>query len=271
MPHARWRRSASFAERAANFALPHEPEQECGGVAFSQGVTSSPQEMRSEIGTTVAPSSHYSPMLKRPTMNLTHRSRCLTTVKAATARSDYSLTTLMKITARIILGTALIAALGLTGCGKSSTGSGASAATIEAPAPGVPASSKPTTGRAVEITANDTMKFSVTEIRAKPGEALAVTLVNQGTMPKFSMGHNWVLLTPEVDVNAFAGDAAMAAKTDYVPASYKDRVVAATKLLGPKESDTVIFNAPTKPGRYPFVCSFPGHFQVGMKGDLIVE
>jgi azurin len=115
------------------------------------------------------------------------------------------------------------------------------------------------------------MKFNVTEIRAKPGEAIAVTLVNQGTMPKFSMGHNWVLLAADVDLNAFAGDTALAAKTDYVPASYKDRILAASKLLGPNESDTVIFNAPTKPGRYPFVCSFPGHFQVGMKGDLIVE
>ena len=198
-------------------------------------------------------------------------SRCLTRIKAAAARSGYSSFTLMKTTSRILFGTALIAALGLTGCGKSNANSGASAAATTSSATSTPAASKPTTGRAVEITANDTMKFSVTEIRATPGEALAVTLVNQGTMPKFSMGHNWVLLTAEVDVNAFAGDAAMAAKTDYVPASYKDRLVAATKLLGPKESDTIIFNAPTKPGRYPFVCSFPGHFQVGMKGDLIVE
>ena len=78
-------------------------------------------------------------------------------------------------------------------------------------------------------------------------------------------------LAADVDLNAFAGDTALAAKTDYVPASYKDRILAASKLLGPRESDTVVFNAPTKPGRYPFVCSFPGHFQVGMKGELIVE
>jgi azurin len=198
-------------------------------------------------------------------------SHCLTPVKAAAARSGYGSFTPMKTTSRILFGTALVAALGLTGCGKSDANLGASAAAVMSPAANTPAASKPTTGRAVEITANDTMKFSVTEIRATPGEALAVTLVNQGTMPKFSMGHNWVLLAADIDLNAFAGDAAMAAKTDYVPASYKDRVVAATKLLGPKESDTIVFNAPTKPGRYPFVCSFPGHFQVGMKGDLIVE
>lgn len=168
----------------------------------------------------------------------------------------------MKTNSRIFLGVALVAALLLTGCGKPN----ATSTAATPPAPAAPAS-----GRAVEITANDTMKFSVTEIRAKPGEALSVTLMNQGTMPKFSMGHNWVLLQAGVDLNAFAGDTALAAKTDYVPAGYKDRIIAATKLLGPKESSTVTFNAPTKPGRYPFVCSFPGHMQVGMKGELIIE
>jgi azurin len=179
----------------------------------------------------------------------------------------------MKNNTRITLGAVLLAALVFSGCSKSdetsplvnnlSVAPAAPTATSGAP--------KPTSGRPIEITANDTMKFSVTEIRAKPGEALAITLVNQGTMPKFSMGHNFVVLTPDVDLNAFAGDTALAAKTDYLPASYKAQIVAATKLLGPKESDTVIFNAPAKPGRYPFVCSFPGHMQVGMKGELIVE
>ena len=58
---------------------------------------------------------------------------------------------------------------------------------------------------------------------------------------------------------------------DYVPmATQKDRILAATKLLGPKERDTVTFTAPAAPGRYEFVCSFPGHYQVGMRGVLIV-
>ncbi|HEY0947508.1 MAG TPA: plastocyanin/azurin family copper-binding protein [Opitutaceae bacterium] len=176
----------------------------------------------------------------------------------------------MNKTSRILALSAAFAALVLAGCGQSEKNAAA-------PAPSSSASSatttaaKPASGRAVEITANDSMKFSVTEIRAKPGEALAVTLKNIGTMPKFSMGHNWVLLTTGVDENAFAADTAQAATTDYVPASYKDRIIAASKLLGPKESDTVVFNAPAKPGRYTFVCSFPGHFQVGMKGVLIVE
>ncbi len=129
----------------------------------------------------------------------------------------------------------------------------------------------PSDARAIEITANDTMKFSVTEITAKRGEALSVTLVNLGTTPKFSMGHNWVLIAPDTDVPQFLVAAAEAVTTDYVPAAQKARILAATKLLGPSERNTVTFRVPDKPGRYEFLCSFPGHYQVGMRGVLIVE
>lgn len=172
----------------------------------------------------------------------------------------------MKTSPSIYLAAALAAALALSGCGKSEPTSSATA-----PAASAPAADKPATGRAISITANDTMKFNLVEIRAKAGEALAVTLKNEGTVPKFSMGHNWVLLTPDADLNAFANDSSTAAATEYVPASFKSKVLAATKLLGPKESDTALFYAPKAPGSYPFICAFPGHMQVGMKGVLIVE
>lgn len=169
------------------------------------------------------------------------------------------------------LAAVLIVALAFSGCGKSDTTAQVAASPAPAAAPATPAASKPANGRAITITANDTMKFNIVEIRAKAGEALAVTLTNEGTVPKFSMGHNWVLLTPDADLNAFANDAAMAAATEYIPASFKTRVLAGTKLLGPKESDTALFYAPKIPGSYPFICAFPGHMQVGMKGVLIVE
>ena len=115
------------------------------------------------------------------------------------------------------------------------------------------------------------MKFSVVEIRAKAGERLGVTLVNKGTTPKFSMGHNWVLLALTADVDGFLAAAAEAPTTEYVPAARRGDILASTKLLGPGEKDTATFTVPSAPGRYPFVCSFPGHAQVGMRGVLIVE
>ncbi len=67
---------------------------------------------------------------------------------------------------------ATLAAMSLSGCGKSESGAAskpaAQAASVQ--------KEGPKEGRAIAITGNDTMKFSLTEIRAKPGEALAVTL-----------------------------------------------------------------------------------------------
>ncbi|QYM78864.1 azurin [Horticoccus luteus] len=175
----------------------------------------------------------------------------------------------MKNHSSLFLSGALLLALGLTGCGPSERA--ADPAETAAAATSTSDAARPSAGRAIAITANDTMKFNMIEIHAKPGEALAVTLINEGTVPKFSMGHDWVLLAADTDLNAFASEAATAAGTDYIPASFKDKVLAATKLLGPKESDTVRFYAPKTPGRYPYICAFPGHMQVGMKGELIVE
>ena len=41
-------------------------------------------------------------------------------------------------------------------------------------------------------------------------------------------------------------------------------------MLGPDEKDTVQIIAPTEPGSYPYLCTFPGHFTL-MKGQLIVK
>ena len=65
--------------------------------------------------------------------------------------------------------------------------------------------------------------------------------------------------------------AAPEAANGYIPAKMKDKVVAAIGILGPKESGEVTFKAPTAPGDYPFLCSFPGHTMAGMKGVLVVK
>jgi azurin len=182
----------------------------------------------------------------------------------------------MKNLRPFLFATLCSVALFFVGCGKKESGqegAGKTASDQTAAKSGGESTGASTaaSGRAVEITANDTMKFSITEIRAKPGESLSVTLSNVGTMPKFSMGHNWILLKSASVVDAFIAEAPQAATTDYIPQSKKDDILAHTKLLGPKEKDTVTFQAPKEPGKYPFLCSFPGHVQVGMRGDLIVE
>lgn len=85
------------------------------------------------------------------------------------------------------------------------------------------------------------------------------------------MGHNFVVLTTGVDMTEFLTAAATQARNAYVPPQFASKVLAHTKLLGPGESDTVTFTAPKTPGKYDFLCSFPGHAPAGMKGFLIVN
>ncbi len=77
-----------------------------------------------------------------------------------------------------------LAAFTLTGCGQKETAS-APAASAPAPAAAAPAAAPAAAApRVIEITANDTMRFSVVTIDAKAGETIKIVLTNIGTMPK---------------------------------------------------------------------------------------
>ena len=149
--------------------------------------------------------------------------------------------------------------------------------------PGNPAPAKPATtttkaakaapqgARTVELTGGDTMKYDKTEITARPGETLHIVLKSNGTMPKIAMAHNFVLLTLGTDVVEFNKDAFNARETDFIPPSMKSAVIASTPLAGPGETVETTFKVPAKAGNYTFLCSFPGHFALGMRGMLIVK
>jgi azurin len=125
--------------------------------------------------------------------------------------------------------------------------------------------------RTVQLTAGDTMKYDTPEITAKPGETLHIVLKNVGTMPKMAMAHNFVLLKAGIDAVEFNKAAFNARETDFIPPTMKDAVIANTGLTGPGETVEVTFKVPAKAGSYNFVCSFPGHFALGMHGMLIVK
>jgi len=127
--------------------------------------------------------------------------------------------------------------------------------------------------KAVVIQADDKMRFDVTAFDAKPGQKISLTLKNVGTTPKFSMGHNFLLLDRTVNtgnVQVFLDKASTEAAHDYVPPDAKE-VLAHSKLLGPGETDTVTFTAPFVPGEYLYLCSFPGHYSQGTKGFMTVK
>jgi azurin len=159
---------------------------------------------------------------------------------------------------RLLVLSALVALVS-SGCGQKD----ASTASTAAPAAA--------SGQTIEITAGDTMKYSVTQITAKPGEDLKVILTNNGTQPAEVMAHNWVLLKAGTDVAAFDAAAIGAKDTQYIPPALTNEIIAHIDMLGPRKSGEVDFKAPTTPGDYPFLCTFPAHYQVGMKGVLTVK
>lgn len=127
-----------------------------------------------------------------------------------------------------------------------------------------------TSGRVIEITANDQMQYSTNIFEAKAGEKVILELRHIGTMPKATMGHNLVILNEGTDVDAFAAAAIEAGEArGYIPDEFRSEIVVQTKLIGGGESTKIEFIAPP-PGKYPFVCSFPGH-AASMRGEFVVS
>jgi azurin len=125
--------------------------------------------------------------------------------------------------------------------------------------------------RTVELTGGDDMKYNLTTIDAKPGETLHIVLKSNGTIPKIAMAHNFVLLALSADVAEFIKSSMNARDTEYIPPDKKAEVLASTKQAGPNETVETTFKVPAKPGSYPYMCTFPGHYAAGMKGTLVVK
>ena len=111
------------------------------------------------------------------------------------------------------------------------------------------------------------MQFAPQELRVKTGAKVRLIFENPDLML-----HNLLILAPgsAEEVGALADQ--LATQPDgllraYVPASTK--VLHATPLVQPRQKAELIFTAPTAPGSYPFICTFPGHWRV-MRGVLIV-
>jgi azurin len=122
--------------------------------------------------------------------------------------------------------------------------------------------------RAVRIEAGKNLSYSTRMLKAKCGESLALTLANPDVVP-----HNWALIQPGT-LSAVGGEANKlvadpeAVIRQYVPQT--SDVICYTDIVEPLEQATVYFKAPSTPGRYPFLCTFPGHWMV-MNGEMVVE
>lgn len=124
----------------------------------------------------------------------------------------------------------------------------------------------------VTISGNDTMQFDVKNFEVSSGKSVKIIFKNSGKLPKIAMGHNLVILKKGITAIAF-GQKALGAGANAVnplPDSLKGDVIAATKLLGPGEEESISFSAPKEKGSYEYVCTFPGHFAM-MRGTMTVK
>ena len=125
--------------------------------------------------------------------------------------------------------------------------------------------------RTIDIIATDDMKYSLNSITAEPGEELRIRLSAKGVIPKVAMAHNVVVLEISTDIDTLLKEGAPFRESDFIPPSMMKQVIAKTGLAGPGERVQITFTVPETPGEYPFLCTFAGHYQAGMKGTLTVR
>ena len=111
------------------------------------------------------------------------------------------------------------------------------------------------------------MLYDKTLIAVEPGKPMEIILKNDDAMQ-----HNLVVVKPGSTEEIGQAAEKMAPQPDaflrlYVPDSPK--VLFATRLLDPGQQTKLAFTAPTDPGEYPYLCSYPGHWR-RMVGTLAV-
>lgn len=117
-------------------------------------------------------------------------------------------------------------------------------------------------------TVNQEMAFDKKVLYATAGQTVEIVLDNRDQMP-----HNLVVIRPgSLDAFGKMVDSFLknpdAAKSGYVPKSRY--LLGATDMLEPGTKGSIIFKIPDEPGRYPYVCTFPGHWRM-MQGVIIVN
>lgn len=119
--------------------------------------------------------------------------------------------------------------------------------------------------RTITLGTKPGLKFDKEALTVKAGERIKLVFNNNDDMM-----HNMVITRPGA-INS-VGEAALklglaGERVSYVP--NLQEVLFHTRLLGPNQSETIYFVAPNQPGEYPYLCTFPGHYQV-MQGKMIV-
>lgn len=119
--------------------------------------------------------------------------------------------------------------------------------------------------KVITINAAEAMTFDVTNFEVKAGSRVRIVFNNPTDLL-----HNLLIVEPGT-LESVARDALNMGldgpKLEYVPQT--DDVLFYTSLLEVGESESIYFTAPGQPDDYPYVCTFPGHWQT-MQGVMTV-
>ncbi len=111
------------------------------------------------------------------------------------------------------------------------------------------------------------MIYDKEQIAVQAGQPVEFRFSNTDHMP-----HNFAIVTPGSlerigELAEETGRDTDAKDRHYIPKS--DEVLLASRLLEPGQSQALTFEVPGKPGVYPYVCTFPGHWR-RMHGALYI-
>ncbi len=107
-------------------------------------------------------------------------------------------------------------------------------------------------------TVPDSLLYDRREITLVAGRRVDLVFENVDIMP-----HNLVLTAPGALARVGMAAERMAASPDAASKAYVPQmpeVLQASRMLQPGETQTLSFRAPSEPGDYPYVCTFPGHW-----------
>jgi putative heme-binding domain-containing protein len=116
------------------------------------------------------------------------------------------------------------------------------------------------------------MLFTTRQFVVRPGQPVKLVFTNPD-----ATDHNLVITQPGAmaEVGMAANEMARDPKnatSNFLPESKRDLIIEATPMIGPTRKALVHvlrFEAPSEPGLYPYVCTFPGHWIV-MNGQMVV-
>ena len=122
--------------------------------------------------------------------------------------------------------------------------------------------------RKIELGMIAGMKFAKESLTVKAGEMVSILINNNDPT---QLMHNFVLVQPgtlDQVVEAATALGAGGLAVNFLPES--EHIIAASPIVLPGKVFVLNMKAPEKPGKYPYVCTYPGH-AILMRGVLTVE